>query len=152
MIPKIVSDAGYTAVGLSVLAVQQVQTRRRETRARVASQIQAGRQNLESAVGQLKARIEPLQAKLEPVQAKLEPVKARLEGPVSTVLHRLPRVPGPLGGLIASGRDRLEAALGHEKETESPPARHADQGQADQGQAKAAKAKAEAEQTAAGSS
>jgi hypothetical protein len=30
MVPRVVQDAGYTAVGLGVLALQQVQTRRRE--------------------------------------------------------------------------------------------------------------------------
>ncbi|MGH8973171.1 MAG: hypothetical protein ACRD0C_08190 [Acidimicrobiia bacterium] len=136
MIPKVVSDAGYTAVGLGVLAVQQVQTRRRETRSRVTSQIAASRQSLESAVGQVKARIQPLQArieplveKLEPLQAKLEPVKARLEAPVSAALGRLPHLPGPLGGLLDSGRDRIQSALRTEAE-EQPPARHADQGKA----------------------
>ena len=29
MVPKVVQDAGYTAVGLGVLALHQVQTRRR---------------------------------------------------------------------------------------------------------------------------
>jgi hypothetical protein len=137
MIPKVVTDAGYTAVGLGVLAVQQVQTRRRETRSRVSSQIQASRQGLESAVGQVKARIEPLQAKLEPLQAKLEPlqaklepVKAKLEAPVSAALGRLPHLPGPLGGLLASGRDRIEAVLRPEAD-EQPPPRHRDQGPAE---------------------
>ena len=133
MIPKIVTDAGYTAVGLGVLAVQQVQVRRRDTRSRLRGQIQAGKQNLESAVDQVKARIEPLSAKLEPLQAKLEPVKARLEAPVSTALDRLPRVPGPLGGILASGRDRLQAALRHDGDAEKPPARHSDQGGAGEG-------------------
>ncbi len=141
MIPKVVSDAGYTAVGLGVLAVQQVQTRRRETRSRVSSQLAASRHSIESAVGQVKARIEPLveklepisaklepvKAKLEPVKARIEPVKARLEAPVSAALDRLPHVPGPLGGLLASGRDRIRSALGTGFE-EQPPARHADQG------------------------
>ncbi len=137
MVPKIFTDAGYTAVGLGVLAVQQVQTRRRETRSRVTGQIQAGRQNLESALSQVRARIEPLgakleplQAKLEPLQAKFEPIKARLEAPVSAALSHLPHVPGPLGGLLVSGRDRIQAALRHEK-GEAPPARHSDQGAPD---------------------
>lgn len=130
MIPKVVTDAGYTAVGLGVLAVQQVQTRRRETRSRVSSQIQASRQSLESAVGQVKARIEPLQTKLEPLQAKLEPVKAKLEAPVSAALGRLPHLPGPLGGLLASGRDRIQAVLRPEANGQSP-ARHSDQGPAE---------------------
>ena len=123
MIPKVVTDAGYTAVGLGVLAVQQVQTRRRETRSRVSSQIQASRQSLESAVGQVKARIEPL-------QTKLEPVKAKLEAPVSAALGRLPHLPGPLGGLLASGRDRIRSALRPQAD-EQPPARHSDQGPAE---------------------
>lgn len=134
MVPKVVTDAGYTAVGLGVLAVQQVQTRRRETRSRVSTQIQASRQGLESAVGRVKARIEPLQAKLEPLQAKLEPVKARLEAPVSAALGRLPHLPGPLGGLLVSGRDRIQAALRPQAD-EKPPARHAAPGK---GKAKAA--------------
>lgn len=127
MIPKVVTDAGYTAVGLGVLAVQQVQTRRRETRSRVSHQIQASRQGLESAVGQVRARIEPLQAKLEPLQSKLEPVKARLEAPLSAALGRLPHLPGPLGGLLVSGRDRIQAALRRGAD-EQPPARHSGQG------------------------
>ena len=130
MIPRVVSDAGYTVVGLGVLAVQQAQTRRRETRARVTSQIAAGRQSLESAVGQVKARVEPLTHKLEPLQAKLEPVKARIEAPVSAALDRLPHLPGPLGGILDSGRDRLQAALKGEAEEQKPPARTADQGKA----------------------
>ena len=143
MVPKIVTDAGYTAVGLGVLAVQQVQAHRRGTRSRVSDQIQASRQGLESAVGQVKARIEPLQAKLEPLQAKLEPLqakleplqarlepfKARLEAPVSAALGRLPHLPGPLGGLLVSGRDRIQAALRPEAD-EKPPARHTAQGKA----------------------
>jgi hypothetical protein len=151
MIPKVVSDAGYTAVGLGVLAVQQVQTRRRETRSRVSSQLAASRQSIEAAVGQVKARIEPLsarieplveklepvkarlepvKARLEPVKARIEPVKARLEAPVSAALGRLPHLPGPLGGLVASGRDRIRSALKNGTE-DQPPAHHADQGQAE---------------------
>jgi chromosome segregation ATPase len=162
MVPKVVSDAGYTAVGLGVLAVQQVQTRRRETRSRISDQIQARRRGLESAVGQVKARIEPLQAKLEPLQAKLEPLqakleplqakleplqakleplqakleplKARLEAPVSAALGRLPQLHGPLGGLLVSGRDRIQAALRPEAD-EKPPVPPAAPGK---GKAKAA--------------
>lgn len=137
MVPKVFTDAGYTAVGLGVLAVQQVQTRRRKTRSRVSDQIQSSRQGIESAVGQVKARIEPLQAKLEPLQAKfepvkakLEPVKAKLEAPVSAALGHLPRLPGPLGGLLVSGRDRIQAALRPQAD-EKPPARHATQGKAE---------------------
>ena len=132
MIPKVVSDAGYTVVGLGVLAVQQVQTRRRETRSRVSSQLAATRQSVESAVERVKTRIEPLQArieplveKLEPLQAKLEPVKAKLERPLATALDRLPHLPGAIGGLVDSGRDRLQSAL---RSDDEPPARHAKQG------------------------
>ena len=129
MIPKVVTDAGYTAVGLGVLAIQQVQTRRRETRSRVRDQVKASRQGLESAVSQVKARVEPLQAKLEPLQEKIEPVMAKFEAPVSAALGRLPHLPGPLGGLLVSGRERIEAALRPQPE-QKPPARHAGQGKA----------------------
>lgn len=44
MVPKAVADAGYTAVGLGVLALQQVQTQRR-----VAARLVKG---VRSAVGQ----------------------------------------------------------------------------------------------------
>ncbi|MGH9041170.1 MAG: hypothetical protein ACRDZ3_13170 [Acidimicrobiia bacterium] len=138
MIPKIVTDAGYTAVGLGVLAAQQVQTRRRETRSRVRGQIYAGRQTIESAVGQVKARIEPLQAKLEPLGARLEPLgtkikplKDKVAAPVASALDHLPHLPGPVGGLVASGRDRIQSALRPGKDQE-PPARHADQGAAEE--------------------
>jgi hypothetical protein len=138
MVPKVFTDAGYTAVGLGVLAAQQVQTRRRKTRSRVTDQIQASRQGIESAVGQVRARIEPIQAKLDPVKAKLDPVKAKLdpvkaklEAPVSAALGRLPRLPGPLGGLLVSSRDRVQAALRPQAEEKQPPARHATQGKAE---------------------
>jgi hypothetical protein len=36
MVPKAVQDAGYTAVGLGVLALQQVQTRRRDIAQRLS--------------------------------------------------------------------------------------------------------------------
>ena len=139
MIPKVVSDAGYTAVGLGVLAVQQVQVRRRETRSRVIGGLRGGRHRLESAVDQVKARIEPLQARFEPLQAKLEPIKARLEAPVSTALDRLPRVPGPFGAILESGRGRLQTALRHDEGAEKPPARHAGQGKAEAGPARGSK-------------
>lgn len=39
MVPKVVQDAGYTAVGLGVMAVQQVQTKRRAIRSVLTSQL-----------------------------------------------------------------------------------------------------------------
>lgn len=39
MVPKVVQDAGYTAVGLGVMAVQEVQTRRRDLRTAVGHQV-----------------------------------------------------------------------------------------------------------------
>lgn len=49
MVPKAVTDAGYTVVGLGVLALQQVHIQRRAAKARV-----------ESLVGEVRARAEPL--------------------------------------------------------------------------------------------
>lgn len=40
MVPKVVQDAGYTAVGLGVMAVQQIQVRRRAIRSAVAPRLQ----------------------------------------------------------------------------------------------------------------
>jgi hypothetical protein len=89
MVPRAVQDAGYTAVGLGVLALQQVQTRRREIAQKVSTDLgTAGRQT---------------QAVLAEVKTKAAPVTSRLEG--------LPRLPGPIGRLVEMGRARLCAAL-----------------------------------------
>lgn len=43
MVPKAVQDAGYTAVGLGVLALQEVQIRRRATKAMIEDQVQGAK-------------------------------------------------------------------------------------------------------------
>ena len=89
MVPKAVQDAGYTAVGLGVLALQQVQTRRRMIAERVSTELDtAGRH---------------AQAVLAEAKAKAAPVTGRLES--------LPRLPGPVGDVIDQGRSRLVGAL-----------------------------------------
>ena len=89
MVPRAVQDAGYTAVGLGVLALQQVQTRRREISERVTTELTAaGRQ---------------AQAVLTGVKAMASPVTSRLED--------LPRLPGPIGQVVDLGRARLREAL-----------------------------------------
>ncbi len=89
MVPRAVQDAGYTAVGLGVLALQQVQARRRDITQKVSSELNsAGRQ---------------AQAVLTEVKAKAAPVASRLE--------YLPRLPGPIGQVLDSGRVRLCEAL-----------------------------------------
>jgi len=87
MVPKFVSDAGYTAVGLGVLAAQQVQVRRREARARLEAQAEDVRRRAESVVEQAKTAMTPVAAQLE----------------------RLPRlpIPGPLGHALEGSRGRL---------------------------------------------
>jgi hypothetical protein len=40
MVPRVVQDAGYTAVGLGVLALQQVQSRRRDFARTVTSRLE----------------------------------------------------------------------------------------------------------------
>jgi hypothetical protein len=52
MMPKAVQDAGYTAVGLGVLALQQVQVQRR-TIARQASAVVGGVKTKAAPVGRL---------------------------------------------------------------------------------------------------
>jgi hypothetical protein len=89
MVPKAVQEAGYTAVGLGVLALQQVQTRRREIAQKVNTELgAAGRQ---------------AKAALAGVKAKAAPVTSRLED--------LPRLPGPVGDVIEGGKTRLCQAL-----------------------------------------
>ena len=89
MVPRAVQDAGYTAVGLGVLALQQVQARRRDVAEKVNTELNAaGRQ---------------AQAVLAEVKAKAAPVTTRLED--------LPRLPGPIGDVIELGRARLAEAL-----------------------------------------
>ena len=51
MVPKVVQDVGYTAVGLGVMAVQQVRTKRRMVRSAVARQVQCAGARVESVVG-----------------------------------------------------------------------------------------------------
>jgi hypothetical protein len=43
MVPRAVQDAGYTAVGLGVLALQQVQIRRRELRSKMCAGVRTAR-------------------------------------------------------------------------------------------------------------
>ena len=89
MVPRAVQDAGYTAVGLGVLALQQVQTRRRDIAQKLSTELTAaGRQ---------------AQAVLTEVKAKAAPVASGLEG--------LPRLPGPVGAVIEEGKTRLVQAL-----------------------------------------
>ena len=73
MVPRVVQDAGYTAVGLGVLALQQVQSRRRDVARKVNTELNAaGRQ---------------AQAVLADVKAKAAPVTSRIEGLVRLVLR-----------------------------------------------------------------
>lgn len=89
MVPRAVQDAGYTTVGLGVLALQQVQTRQRKIAQKVSTQLNAASRQA--------------QAVLTEVKAKAAPVTSRLED--------LPRLPGPIGQMIESGRARLCEAL-----------------------------------------
>jgi hypothetical protein len=92
MVPKVVSNAGYTALGFGVLAAQQVQVRRRETRAHLESQARDARRRVESLAGEVKSRVQPVAGEL---------------------VDRLPQLPlpGPLGRAVKDGRARLRQAL-----------------------------------------
>ena len=92
MVPKVVSDAGYTAVGLGVLAAQQAQVRRRQTRARLEAQTRDARRRAQSILGEVTTRVRPVAAEL---------------------VDRLPQppLPGPLGQAVSRGRSRLRQLL-----------------------------------------
>ena len=89
MVPRAVQDAGYTAVGLGVLALQQVQIRRRDLARRLNSELDAAGRQAQVVLGGVKAKA----------------------APVTGVFETLPRLPGPVGQLIDGGRARLLEAL-----------------------------------------
>ena len=68
MVPRAVQDAGYTAVGLGVLALQQVQQRHRGT------------------IQQAKAVASGMKAVVAPVTRRLEGLP-RLPGPIGQVVE-----------------------------------------------------------------
>jgi hypothetical protein len=84
-----VQDAGYTAVGLGVLALQQVQIRRRDLARRLNSELDAAGRQAQALLGEVKAKA----------------------APVTNLLEVLPRLPGPVGQVVDAGRDRLVEAL-----------------------------------------
>ena len=53
MVPKAVQDAGYTAVGLGVLALKEVQARRKATKARIESTVTDAKALIETVAGQV---------------------------------------------------------------------------------------------------
>ena len=100
MVPKAVQDAGYTAVGLGVLVLHQVQTRRRDIARKVSDELGSPSGTLAKLPGVAGRQA---QAALAEVKAKAAPVTSRLED--------LPRLPGPVGQVIEGGRNRLCQAL-----------------------------------------
>jgi hypothetical protein len=89
MVPRAVQDAGYTAVGLGVLALQQVQIRRHDLARRLNSELDAAGRQARAVVGEVKTKA----------------------APVTSLLETLPRLPGPVGQVIDGGRARLVQAL-----------------------------------------
>ena len=89
MVPRAVQDAGYTVVGLGVLALQQVQTRRRDLARKLNTELSAAGKQAHAALTEVK-------------------VKA---APVTSLLEGVPRLPGPVGQVIDGGRARLVEAL-----------------------------------------
>ncbi len=90
MVPKVVQDAGYTAVGLGVMAAQQIQMRRRDARARLSAGTRTVQAQLESVSGLVKAVAGPA---------------------VVAQIDRLPRLPGRLGPVLESGRRSVRRVL-----------------------------------------
>ena len=89
MVPRAVQDAGYTAVGLGVLALQLVQSGRRDIAQKVNTELGAAGRQARSALDEVKAKATP----------------------VTGLIESLPRLPGTLGQVIDGGRDRLVEAL-----------------------------------------
>ena len=89
MVPRAVQDAGYTAVGLGVLALQEVQTRRRVFAKKVSTELGAAARQAQSVLDQVKAAAAPATSRLE----------------------ALPCLPGPVGAVIDEGKVRLVRVL-----------------------------------------
>ena len=87
MVPKAVQDAGYTAVGLGVLAFQEVQVRRRTTRAKLESQVNDARQFVGSVAGTVAGQV--------------------VKVPAMAV--------GPICGALSGGRSLIERTLGRSR-------------------------------------
>jgi len=88
-VPRAVQDAGYTAVGLGVLVLQEVQTRQRDIARKVDAELTAASRQAQAVLNEMK-------------------VKA---APVTLLLDGLPRLPGPVGAVLEHGRARLAGAL-----------------------------------------
>ncbi len=73
MVPKVVQDAGYTAVGLGVMAVQQVQTRRRAARAAAGRRLQCLQSQAGSVLNLAKQVGAPIVAQLGRVAGPFGP-------------------------------------------------------------------------------
>ncbi|MGH9011768.1 MAG: hypothetical protein ACRDYF_18265 [Acidimicrobiia bacterium] len=89
MVPRVVQDAGYTAVGLGVLALQHVQTRRRDVACKVSAELNSAGHHAQAVLAEVKVKAVPLTSRLDD----------------------LPRLPGPIGAVIEVGRVRLAQAL-----------------------------------------
>lgn len=61
---KTIEDAAYTAVGLGVLALQEVRVRRRETRQCAAARLRGLRQRIESLSLTLQGLVDPVASRL----------------------------------------------------------------------------------------
>src|SRR5581483_1446061 len=60
MVPKAVQDAGYTAVGLGVLALQQVQTRRRLLARKVTTELGTATRHAQTVLAEARTRAAPV--------------------------------------------------------------------------------------------
>ena len=77
-------DAGYTAVGFGVLAVQKLQVKRRDIQKEVGARI-GGKEGVGKAVRRVEAAVDPVLDKVEhvlPGQARVAVHTARLAGKV----------------------------------------------------------------------
>ena len=74
MVPRAVQDAGYTAVGLGVLALQEIQTRRRDLAKKVSAEVNS----VKAKAAPLTGRLEALPSLPGPIGAVLDEGRARL--------------------------------------------------------------------------
>ncbi len=97
---KTITDAGYIAVGISVLGVQQVQHRTRELQERVTEATAPFGEQADRARQMLNERLEAAQRLAGTVQhdvrARVQPVVAHLEARLADLPEPLNRVAEPV--------------------------------------------------------
>ncbi len=93
-------DAAYITVGLGVVAVEQVQARRRQLVEAISDRFGASKTQVETLLGTFEARLAKIDVKVDAVEARVDMVVDKLEG----------ILPDQAGLLFGQARDLTKVA------------------------------------------